>query len=79
MIFGNTDSTITEYSLFNRQHYFFIKPTPRTPHQVNADSVSLLQKSTDLYSRISGTLRSLQIKSMIQFHGKEVQYETLST
>lgn len=43
MIFGNTDSTITEYSLFNRQH-FFIKPTPRTPHQVNADSVSLLQK-----------------------------------
>ena len=79
MIFGNTDSTITEYSLFNRQHYFFIKPTPRIPHQVNADSVSLLQKSTDLYSRINGMLRSLQIKSMIQFHGKEVQYETLST
>lgn len=78
MILGNTDSTITEYSLFNRQ-YFFIKPTPRIPHQVNADSVSLLQKSTDLYSRINGTLRSLQIKSMIQFHEKEVQYETLST
>jgi hypothetical protein len=78
MIFGNTDSTITEYSLFNRQH-FFIKPTPRTPHQINADSVSLLQKSTDLYSRINGTLRSLQVKSVIQFHGKEVQYETLST
>lgn len=79
MILGNTDSTITEYSLFNRQHYFFIKPTPRIPHQVNTDSVSLLQKSTDLYSRINGTLRSLQIKSVIQFHGKEVQYETLST
>lgn len=31
MILGNTDSTITEYSLFNRQHYFFIKPTLRTP------------------------------------------------
>ena len=77
MILGNTDSTITEYSLFNRQHYFFI--TPGTPHQVNADSVSLLQKSTDLYSRVNGTLRLLQIKSMIQFHGKEVQYETLST
>lgn len=44
MILGNTDSTITEYSLFNRQHYFFIKPTPGTPHQVNADSVPLLQK-----------------------------------
>lgn len=79
MILGNTDSTITEYSLFNRQHYFFIKPTPRTPHQVNADSVSLLKKSTDLYLRINGTLNSLQIKSVIQFHGKEVQYETLST
>lgn len=78
MILGNTDSTITEHSLFNRQH-FFIKPTPRIPHQVNADSVSLLQKSTDLYSRINGTLRLLQIKSVIQFHGKEVQYETLST
>lgn len=79
MIFGNIDSTITKYSLFNRQHYFFIKSTPRTPHQVNADSVPLLQKSTDLYSRINGTLRLLQIKSVIQFHGKEVQYETLST
>lgn len=79
MILGNTDSTITEHSLFNRQHYFFIKPTPRIPHQVNADSVSLLQKSIDLYSRKNGTLRSLQIKSVIQFHGKEVQYETLST
>lgn len=79
MIFGNTNSAITEYSLFNRQHYFFIKPTPRVPHQVNADSVPLLQKSTDLYSRVNGTLRSLQIKSVIQFHGKEVQYETLST
>lgn len=79
MIFGNTDSTITEYSLFNRQHYFFIKSTPRKPPQVNADSVPLLQKSTDLYSRINGTLRLLQIKSVIQFHGKEVQYETLST
>lgn len=78
MIFGNTNSTITEYSLFNRKHFFY-QPTPGTPHQVNADSVSLLQKSTDFYSRINGTLRSLQIKSVIQFHGKEVQYETLST
>jgi len=64
---------------FSTGNIFFIKPTQRIPHQVNADSVSLLQKSTDLYSRVNGTLRSLQIKSMIQFHGKEVQYETLST
>lgn len=29
MIFGNTDSTITEYSLFNRQHFFFYQTHPK--------------------------------------------------
>lgn len=31
MILGNTDSTITEYSLFNRQHFFYQTHPKNTP------------------------------------------------